>query len=228
VDQASYQTDHKDHKEMEMKEYHKIQSVFKRDPANNHKTFLIGDYSVPVFGYLENTEWIWTEKVDGTNIRVFFNEGKVTFGGRTDRAQIPATLFERLQELFTPQAGSLDGPICLYGEGYGPKIQKGGGNYSAHQDFVLFDVRAGDIWLERENVQDIATKLGIDVVPIVGRGTLRQMVMSCEDGITSTWGDFEAEGYVARPAVELKTRTGERIITKVKCRDFREVPSNEK
>jgi hypothetical protein len=39
-------------------------------------------------------------------------------------------------------------------------------------------------------------------------------------GFTSTWGDFQAEGIVARPAVEMKTRSGHRIITKVKCKDF--------
>jgi len=42
----------------------------------------------------------------------------------------------------------------------------------------------------------------------------------CRAGLVSKWGDFEAEGIVARPAVELKTRAGERIITKLKTRDF--------
>lgn len=39
-------------------------------------------------------------------------------------------------------------------------------------------------------------------------------------GFKSTWGDFQAEGIVARPSVELKNRAGERIITKIKCKDF--------
>ena len=34
------------------------------------------------------------------------------------------------------------------------------------------------------------------------------------------WGEFQAEGIVARPRVTLFSRNGERIITKVKCRDF--------
>ena len=49
---------------------------------------------------------------------------------------------------FLPLAANLgevfpDGAAVLYGEGYGAKIQKGGGNYRADQDFVLFDVRVG-------------------------------------------------------------------------------------
>ena len=38
--------------------------------------------------------------------------------------------------------------------------------------------------------------------------------------IRSTWGDFEAEGIVARPKTELMARNGSRLITKIKCRDF--------
>ncbi len=37
-----------------MKKYHKIQSVFKRDAKNNHKTFLLGEYSRPEFEYLKD------------------------------------------------------------------------------------------------------------------------------------------------------------------------------
>lgn len=208
-----------------MSEYHKIHTVFKRDPATNYKTLLEGDYSLPEFEYLANNRWVFTEKVDGVNIRVYFRDGKVTFGGRTDRAQISATLLERLNERFLPQVERLSGvfndaDVCLYGEGYGAKIQKGGGNYRPDQDFVLFDVMVGDWWLQRPDVEDVAEKLGLDVVPVVGEGTLLEMVEHAKAGIPSTWGDFQAEGYVARPATELKTRSGHRLITKIKCRDF--------
>jgi hypothetical protein len=36
----------------------------------------------------------------------------------------------------------------------------------------------------------------------------------------STWGPFEMEGFIAKPPVELMNRFGERVITKIKCRDF--------
>lgn len=207
-----------------MKQYHKIQTVFKRDPMTKFKTLLEGEYSLPEFYYLKDNKWIFTEKVDGTNIRIMFVDGVIRFGGKTDNAQIPTDLANRLNERFNPMveifSSVFNSDVCLYGEGYGSKIQKGGGNYREDQDFVLFDIKIGDFWLNRCDVEDIAGKLGIDIVPIVGSGTLKEMVEHAKSGIKSTWGDFQAEGYVARPQVELKTRNGSRIITKIKCRDF--------
>lgn len=204
-----------------MKEYHKIQTVFKRDPDTKFKTLIEGEYSLPAFGYLANNEWVFTEKVDGTNIRVMLTD-KMAFGGKTDNAQLPAKLVERLYERFTEEGLRQQFPdgVCLYGEGYGARIQKGGGNYRPDQDFVLFDVKVGDWWLERQAVEDVAKAMGLDVVPVTGTGTLADLVNVCRAGLVSKWGDFEAEGIVARPAVELKTRAGERIITKLKTRDF--------
>lgn len=216
-----------------MKKYHKIQTVFKRDPTNNNKTLLIGTYSIPELEFLADNKWFFTEKVDGTNIRVlctsYQEKGKeygVIFGGKTDEAQISAFLVSKLEQMFhTNQQRELLAEIfpdggCLYGEGYGNKIQKGGGKYRSDQGFVLFDVKVGDWWLRRPDVEDVASKLGLEIVPIIGRGTLRDMVVRVQKGFNSAWGDFPAEGIVARPETELFTRGGHRIITKVKYKDF--------
>lgn len=208
-----------------MLQYHKIQTVYKRDPTTKHKTLLIGNYSIPEFAYLASNQWIFTEKVDGTNIRVMFDSEQITFGGKTDNAQIPARLVKRLNERFLPQLDRFKelfpSGVCLYGEGYGAKIQKGGGNYRPDQDFVLFDVKIAEWWLQRPDVEDVALKLDLDIVPIIGQGTLDEMVQRAKDGFDSAWGNFIAEGIIARPATELKTRSGHRIITKIKHRDFR-------
>lgn len=211
-----------------MKEYHKIQTVFERDPKTNHKTLIEGFYALPAFEYLANNRWTFTEKVDGTNIRVMVAPDRpIIFGGKTDDAQIPAFLVAKLQERFLPQADKLHELFpeggCLYGEGYGAKIQKGGGNYRADQDFVLFDVKVGEWWLYRSDVEDLASMLGLDVVPIIGTGTLPEMIEHVRAGFDSRWGAFKAEGIVARPAVELRTRANERIITKLKHKDFARV-----
>lgn len=210
-----------------MKQYHKIQTIYKRDEKT--KRIIEGEYSMPEFEFLKDCPWVFTEKVDGTNIRVMWDGTNVTFGGKTDDAQMPVFLLYKLQELFegTPNKQKLlevfgaDGGVCLYGEGYGAKIQGAGKNYIPDGvDFVLFDVKIGDWWLERQNVEDIAQKLGLRIVPIIGTGTLNDAVEMTRAGIKSTWGDFIAEGIVARPATELFTRKGERIITKIKHRDF--------
>ena len=208
-----------------MKTYHKIPTVYSRDPGTNYKSLLIGQFATPELDYLQHNIWVFTEKVDGTNIRVMFENGQITFGGKTDKAQIPATLLNKLNEIFLPQLETFkelfnDAEVCLYGEGYGPKIQKGGGNYRNDQSFVLFDIRIGEWWLKREDVEDIAGKFGLDVVPIIGEGTLCEMVDKAKKGFNSVWGDFAAEGIVARPKTELIARNGQRIITKIKFKDF--------
>uniref|UniRef100_A0A6M3LCK7 Putative RNA ligase n=1 Tax=viral metagenome TaxID=1070528 RepID=A0A6M3LCK7_9ZZZZ len=214
-----------------MREYHKIPTVFSRDPSTNYKTLILGKYATKELEYLKDNIWCFSEKVDGTNIRVMFDPTLgITFGGKTDRAQIPALLVNKLNEIFLPQIGifedNFEDGVCLYGEGYGAKIQKGGGNYNpTGVDFALFDIKIGDWWLQRKDVEDIAMKFGIEIVPIIGNGTLDRMIeiVKSEDAISS-WATidnpFRAEGIVARPEVELKTRSGERIITKIKHKDF--------
>ena len=56
-----------------MREYHKITTVFDRDPENKFKTLIDGQFSKPEFEYLANNEWDFTEKVDGTNIRIIWD-----------------------------------------------------------------------------------------------------------------------------------------------------------
>lgn len=187
---------------------------------------IVGNYAEPEFEMLKDIQWVATEKVDGTNIRVMWDGNSVSFNGKTDNAQLPMVLVDRLTELFGGEENeqvfeqTFDcGDVCLYGEGYGTGIQSGG-NYSKTQEFVLFDVKIGDWYLLRKDVEDIATKLGIDVVPIVKTGTLQELSDFCASGFNSQWGDFIAEGIVARPSVEILKRNGDRIITKLKCKDF--------
>ncbi|MCP4131419.1 MAG: hypothetical protein GY754_10600, partial [bacterium] len=101
------------------------------------------------------------------------------------------------------------------------KIQKVGKNYIKDGvSFILFDVKIVEYWLERHNVDDIAEKLQIQSVPVIGSGTVQEMIDVVKKGFNSIFGDFTAEGIVARPEVELFSRSGHRIITKIKHRDF--------
>lgn len=211
-----------------MEKYHKIQTIFKRDPNTNFKTLLEGEYSLPVFEYLKDNKWVFTEKIDGTNIRVIhygnYGEGNVYFEGKTDNAQIPPFLLDKLKTMFPDDVlqdvfGEAD--VCLYGEGYGAKIQKGGGNYIPNGvDFILFDVKINDIWLKRQDIEEIAQKLEIGVTPVVGAGTLQDAIEIVKKGFKSKIGNCIAEGLVLRPENELYDRMGRRIITKIKYKDF--------
>ena len=225
-----------------MREFPKIQSIYKREEEKPHK-FIEGQWSLPEFEYLANNQWQWTEKIDGTNIRVIWIPEScafqtkntwvfqemiiqpvgITFKGKTDKADIPKFLLSKLGEMFTVEKlveVFPDTPLCLYGEGYGARIQKGGNYIPNGVSFILFDVKIGEWWLKREDVEGVATKLGIDVVPIKMYGTIHEAIDLVRDGYKSQWGDFLAEGLVGKPKIEMRDRRGHRIITKLKTKDF--------
>ena len=202
-----------------MKEYHKIQSVFKRNPDNNYRTFL-SEYAEDSFAYLADLMWVGTEKIDGTNMRLHVDEGIVQIGGRTDKAQIPADLYAVMQ-VMGEMLGEDYWGLTFYGEGYGAGIQKGGGDYRDDQGFILFDILAGDIWLRREDVAAIAEDFDWLVAPMMFVGTLPEAVIAVRDGLISMAGFRDAEGLVLRPTCELRDRRGQRVITKLKTKDFR-------
>ena len=176
---------------------------------------------------------VTTEKVDGTNIRLSWDLSAVRgqavnwIAGRTDRAMIPPKLLTRLASMWDalPWGDVFDGAVTLYGEGYGAGIQKGGGLYRPDPDFVLFDVAVstdrGPLWLHRFDVEDVAVKLGIDVVRVVMSGPLAVAERAVVDGFDSAWRGVEPEGLVGRPECGLLDRLGNRVATKVKTKDYR-------
>lgn len=208
-----------------MTEYHKIETLFERDPA----TFVVNPFVLksPVLGTIST--WDVTEKIDGTNIRVMLSEsGEVAFGGRTDAASIPADLVQHLIRTFPTELVReqlwIDGEpidVVLYGEGYGAGIQKVGVQYRPDKAFILFDVLVGGHWwLSREAVEDIARRLGIDSVPYLGRMTLTDIVHLVCEPFPSKIGTATAEGVVGRPIEPLFDKRGKRVILKLKTRDF--------
>lgn len=214
----------------------KIETLYNRDL----KTFKVktGELRLPEFGLIN--QWLITEKVDGTNIRVALEpSGQVRFGGRTDRAQIPTFLLDTLQDMFPPEkmqaAFERDGEewpqVVLYGEGYGVKIQKGGKYRDSGTSFRLFDVRVGEWWLNWENVLDIAEKLEISTVPWYSE-PLTSFPVDVR-GLNSFFPegslvalqekkemDVQPEGIVARTDPLLFTRRGQRVMWKLKLKDF--------
>jgi len=209
--------------------YPKIESLYKRDEKG--KMLFEGEFSREEFHYLQDNTWIFYEKVDGTNVRVQVGPAGFPvprFYGRTDAAQLHPALYAALTEMF---GNALvldevfpDGAV-LYGEGIGPKIQaKVGFRYRADShDFILFDVRCGHYWLTQEAVTDVAEKRGLVRAPKVGMGNLAGLRDLVEDGFNSWVAQDETlkvEGVVARPKVEMLTRAGWPIITKLKARDF--------
>ena len=211
-----------------MNEYTKIETIFERDMEGTKK-LIEGKFRNETVEFLKDNQWICTEKIDGTNIGIVWDGHKVSYQGRTERAQIPAHLMNKLiemfggetnEELFEQKFGETQ--VILFGEGYGAKIQKGGGNYRSDVSFILFDVYMPEqnLWMKRDALEDIARTFGIDVVPIVLTGTLHEAVDFVKQKPKSTIGVAEMEGLVCKPAVDMLDRMGRRVIVKVKVRDF--------
>jgi hypothetical protein len=209
-----------------MIEYNKIDTLYKRDMEGTKK-LLEGEFRNPTVEFLKDNVWQFTEKVDGTNVRIFWDGHSVQFGGRTDKAQMPAPLVNHLNSVFgTPEAEQIfeekfgETPVILFGEGYGPKIQSGG-NYRNDVSFIMFDVIIAGNYQPRESVEDIAKAFGVDVVPIIFEGTIQEGVDFVKTNPDSTMGTAKMEGLVGRPKIEMRDRCGKRVIVKIKWEDFK-------
>lgn len=205
--------------------YHKINAPFKRDDAGKpmHES-----PSRVEFHDLRDHLWHGWEKLDGMNIRIIKEDGELRYAGKTDRAVLPAGLVEHLDEEWADLADFLlDDGDTLYGEGLGPKIQKGGG-YCKSPRFIPFDLqRASGIWEDRLILQEtIELELGMPFASYLGTHSLSTWENFCREGTfaeTAVPGadpDKVSEGYILVPVGNLRNRFGERIITKVKFRDY--------
>lgn len=225
-------------------EYMKISSLWKRqgwyfdqdkkkspDYQAGRQSFIVGDYAEPEFASIK--KWRVEEKIDGTNIRVFFEPSApnhadmVSFGGRTSKADIPKPLLAALNNHFTadrllnafPDANQ----VILFGEGYGPKIQACGGNYRSDPGFILFDVLVGNWWLKREDVHDLADKLEIPHAPDLGIMTEDEIVEFVKSRPPSRCSRSPQimEGIIARSHPLLLFRNGKPLMWKLKCKEFK-------
>lgn len=220
-----------------MRTYPKIDTLFDR----NQETFKVkpGVFRRPEFEAIDR--WFVTEKIDGTNIRLHFMrdayDGIVGshIGGRTDKAQFETGFYETLLGIVDSVQPEVEkimeehdlSTYTLFGEGYGARIQKGGGNYRQDQGFILFDVLVNDkSWLNPYAVQSTAGRLGIRAVPVIDTafGT-EDIVTLVSQGYASDAAEvfnstFLAEGVVAVPRVPFYTARGDRVIWKLKTKDF--------
>lgn len=213
-------------------EYPKINTLYKRDP----ETFRVipGSFTNPLYGEIE--EYIFTEKIDGRGHRVILHpNGKVEHRGRTDKSTLAD--FELagakgvvnnvlLRSSFSPASGTAYPEMTLYGELYGPKIQNGD-KYTDKINFRLFDVRIAGRWLEWEELEKLAYNLEIETVPVISYSSKlipensEDMTILClgsETAIMDSGRDLLAEGIVARTSPQYVK--GERILWKIKCKDF--------
>lgn len=217
--------------------YPKINSVWKR--VEQKGKLIEGDFSIPEFANIKM--WLVQEKIDGMNIRVSYEASKGSkfdlyykreVNGRNEHSLIPKKLeehlsstldLETLNRVFLNDKKEEDRPlkVILFGEGYGPTIQKGGGNYRKQVGFILFDVYVDGWWLQQIDVKDIATRLNIPYAPIIGGMTTEQVVEYVKSKPMSLCSVTPQvmEGVICRPNPLMLLRNGDPLIMKLKCKD---------
>lgn len=213
--------------------YPKLDTLWLRDP----ETFRVreGEFRWPEFSL--PSRWLVTEKIEGMNVQVRLRpDGIVTYGGRAgERSNLPANLVtwlignlpqDKVVAAFDPGLEAY-----LFGEGYGPGIQKGG-QYRPTVSLRLFDIAVVGAdrvwWLNWEGVEDVAKKLGVETVPVVVRDAplslavahAREARLSTVSGIEGGAPRMLAEGIVARTEPLLFTRRGDRVAWKLKVKDY--------
>lgn len=139
--------------------------------------------------------------------------------------------------------------VTIFGEGYGGKIQSGG-RYSKTEKFIVFDIEiqttpeTEPLYLLRPSVDDICTKLNLDVVYTYGLMTIRdaeavieniaygmhinalpKTILSADISPFSNNAEdptLVIEGFVLKSPCGLKTRQGKPLVTKIKVKDYLE------
>lgn len=222
---------------MGTKEYFKIPAVFKRDPANGNK-MIDGEFISDQVFYLRYNDWIWTEKIDGTNTRIIWDGEHVTFMGHTEKSQLPPELLKFLQEKYGSEAfeelleqnfGAKH--VVLFGEGYGRKIQGPGSLYNPNGvGYALFDAFVDDKWwVDRFSLENIAKELAIPTVPVWAYGSSLLFAIDTIKGDADQHlhtaikgGTAPIEGFVCTPSVALFDASGTPIKVKVKVKDLKD------
>lgn len=131
---------------------------------------------------------------------------------------------------FTPDYTLVPKMWTVYGEGYGVGIQACGGNYLRNENKIVgFDVKVTPqngmpIYLLKDAVDDILTKMGMPIVETVGYFTIPEAIEYVKKGFKSFIAeenpDFMAEGLVCKAPDGILDRRGNRIVFKVKTCDW--------
>lgn len=179
-------------------------------------------YRTPLLAYMAELPWVYARKVDGENIRIKWDGEQALWNGKSNNFQCSAEFTDFMnntfiEEIFEEKFGR-DKTVILFGEKMGPKTQ--GNELNLKEDtFVLFDVNVNGTWLSGV-ISEIAGYFGVpSVYHFMPHGQaptpLRELISECANGEFKDW-----EGIVATPCVECRYQNGDRVIVKIKNKDY--------
>lgn len=205
--------------------FQKISAPFLRDGP---KERLVNE-SKPALKWVEDfrdLEFWASEKIDGTSVGIKWDGERVSFVGHTDKSQFCPRYLEYLQNRFgTPEFESCieaifgDKPVIIYGEGVSKDYNVDYG--FPEGEFIMYDIQyENGKFAERSFVREVAEKLGMKT-PHEEKMALGEAINFVKTRPSSFLDkDFMLEGLVLRAPVELYLNNNERVICKVKVKDF--------
>lgn len=173
------------------------------------------------------------EKIDGSQFRIFVDKGIVQCGSKNidfSAEKLPDNMFnpavENANMLFR---GSKLADTMIFAE-YLKKPKQNTMCYERipTQNFIVFDVRIGDKFLNYEDKVKFAKQFGLEVVPKIWQGNGKKLTMEIIDKLLeneSILGKEKIEGMVFKNYSKMFTdgyQAGKLIILKYVREDFKE------
>lgn len=186
--------------------------MFAKYPSiENHYQQKWIDQFVEKFGKeLTEAKYVITEKIHGANIQLIFNPGFDDFH-IASRNQMTDVGFYNVGDVletmdlkpFQQWADHLDKQIHLYGELFGPGIQKGV-NYGGKKRILFFDMRIDGILLPQREFEDFFVYRGMEdmTVPVLHYAMNLEQALNTDTVFNSLLYDAEdneCEGIVIKP-----------------------------
>ena len=188
------------------------------------------------------------EKIDGTNICVSWlpDEGRFDYYSRNGHT-VPPLIEQVLHKTFIPDKWEGREEALIYGEAFGPGIQKKGMSYGPEKRFAVFDVlHPSGRFMNLNSMTEYCSEVGVEVVPRLEESILLSSrasqcpiwsIMEGEEIYMYTEDDFrpevtsvipeeglfrnqKPEGVILRPALDLLDNRGKRVMFKHKPADL--------
>ena len=207
--------------------YQKILAPFGRATPKDRlvDTSIFAKAWVKMF-YENEIKMFASEKIDGTSVGLVWDGERISFVGHTEKSEFSPRYLEYLKNTFgTSEFESVieeifrDKPVTIYGEG----ISK---DYNVHYgfpegNFIMYDIQNSDgVFYNREAVKEIAKKLDL-LYPWEEVMTLKEAIEFIKTRPDSKLNpQYKMEGLVVRAPLELYTNNFDRVICKVKVKDF--------
>lgn len=183
-----------------------------------------GMYRDPMVAFLANNSWEIRRKIDGENIRIRWDGEQALWNGKTNNFVCSGDFHNYmngtfLEEIFEEEFGR-DKEVIIFGEKMGPKTQ--GNELKLDEDeVIIYDVCIDGYWLDKWAVKNIADYFKIrtcyDLMgpDVQHEWRLPMIINAVAHGQFEDW-----EGIVAVPKVECRDQKRNRVIVKVKNKDY--------